>query len=140
MNIEYSRHAIKVLAESTPYEKCLIYSKEHDAYWRENQKGYTNSTAEAGEYDICEAYEIISNCGAEKGLGIVILEPTQHDTNFKDSIICPHCGHEQQDTWEWELNDDDLNKERCQKCDKEFYVEVHVIVNYTTTKSCSKPS
>lgn len=70
----YQRHAIKELAESFPNEMCLIYSKQHGAYWRENRAGYTLTPDDAGEYEISDAYEIVCACGSEKGLGIVRMQ------------------------------------------------------------------
>ena len=36
----------------------LIYSREHNAWWRPARRGYTGHIAEAGRYSAQEAYQI----------------------------------------------------------------------------------
>lgn len=37
----------------------LIYSKEHDAWWRPKHNGYTPNRAEAGKYTLAETIDIL---------------------------------------------------------------------------------
>jgi hypothetical protein len=37
----------------------LIWSYEHNAWWKPNQRGYTKNIAEAGRYTLAEAGEIV---------------------------------------------------------------------------------
>ena len=42
-------------------QKVLIWSNEHDGWWRPNKCGYTSFRELAGEYDLEEAIEICIN-------------------------------------------------------------------------------
>jgi hypothetical protein len=55
-------------------------------------------------------------------------EPIDHE--FTDEIVCPHCGYEEADSWEYE----DDGKSECGGCEKEYYFERIVTVEYSTTK------
>lgn len=46
-----------------------------------------------------------------------------------DEVVCPHCGYEDIDSWEFETGEYD-----CADCEKPMHVEVEQTVAYTTTK------
>lgn len=46
----------------------LIWSNEHNLYWREGGAGYTSLIAHAGAYPFTEAWERTNHCGREKGI------------------------------------------------------------------------
>ena len=48
-------------------------------------------------------------------------------------IICPYCGHEHSNSWEF-LTDGDLKGFACDNCDKEFCIEVEHETTYTSSK------
>lgn len=52
---------------------CLIWSGEHNAWWRHNCEGYTVDRRAAGRYTIATAYGATSHCGPEKGIAFVQL-------------------------------------------------------------------
>lgn len=54
------------------------------------------------------------------------------DTYRKKDIICPHCDHEFQDSWEF--IETDLDKINCESCGAAFYLQVETEVKYTTSK------
>lgn len=47
---------------------------------------------------------------------------------FTDEIVCPYCGYEFEDSWEY---DDDEDVE-CYHCEKKFHVTKNVEVTYET--------
>lgn len=51
----------------------LIWSFEHDAWWRPNRCGYTKVRSEAGVYEITEALDIVNaaNFGDEVNEALV---------------------------------------------------------------------
>ena len=53
------------------------------------------------------------------------------DTDYTDKPVCPHCGTEQGDAWEWAATETDAT---CAECDGEFHVRPDYSVSYTTTK------
>jgi hypothetical protein len=42
-------------------DRYLIYSYEHDAWWRPNRMGYTRNIGEAGVYDLSDAARIVAH-------------------------------------------------------------------------------
>ncbi|MEH0154006.1 hypothetical protein V6R21_07640 [Limibacter armeniacum] len=46
---------------------------------------------------------------------------------FTDSIICPYCGFEEQESWEYHHNEDEIN---CPDCNRKFAYER--IFSYST--------
>jgi transcription elongation factor Elf1 len=48
-----------------------------------------------------------------------------------DEVICPHCGHEYSDSWEF---DGDTGNIECCECEKEFGYERNIEITYSTSK------
>lgn len=61
------------------------------------------------------------------------IEP-RFDTYRTDFIVCPYCGHEQRDSWEWFSERNTDAEGACQACDKIFEVTQDYEVNYTSRK------
>lgn len=53
------------------------------------------------------------------------------ETNYTDNLKCPHCGDENNDSWEIQPDSGD---HVCGNCDGEFFYEREISVTYTTTK------
>jgi uncharacterized Zn-finger protein len=53
------------------------------------------------------------------------------DHEYTDEIICPYCGEDVMDSWEYS----DSGDIQCGKCRKEFTYEREVTVTYSTQKS-----
>lgn len=54
-------------------KKVFIWSREHSAFWRENARGYTTYTNDAGVYDFADAYEHTKHCGPEKKIEFIAV-------------------------------------------------------------------
>lgn len=54
-----------------------------------------------------------------------------YDHTYTDEIICPHCGYEHSDSWEYEGNDGVIE---CGNCEKPFSYCRDVSVTYSTHK------
>ena len=52
------------------------------------------------------------------------------DCNWTDEVVCPYCGAEFSDSWEYE----DEGEEYCEDCDKCFTYQRNVIVSYSSQK------
>jgi len=48
-----------------------------------------------------------------------------------DEVVCPWCGNEYRDCWEWTENSDEM---KCDECGKVFEYEKDVTVKYDTSK------
>ena len=59
--------------------------------------------------------------------------PEEFDTDYKDDIVCPYCGYEFTDSWEFNDTQDEQHVECCE-CGKEFFLYVNISVDYTTRK------
>ena len=53
------------------------------------------------------------------------------DHEFTDEIVCPWCGHETGDSFEFQ---NDYGEETCYECDKEFTYTRYISVEYSTEK------
>jgi len=52
------------------------------------------------------------------------------DHEFTENIVCPHCGHEFMDCFEFP----NTGTDECSECGGEFEYEREVIVTYNTSK------
>jgi transposase-like protein len=50
---------------------------------------------------------------------------------YTNRVICPHCGHEHDGSWEWS---EDGEPHTCHACNKQFMWERNVEVSYSTWK------
>lgn len=53
-----------------------------------------------------------------------------HDTQGTDEIVCPHCGHEHRDSFEF----DDSGITECEACEKPFTYNREISITYSTEK------
>lgn len=52
------------------------------------------------------------------------------DTELNDCAVCPYCGHEHKDSWEFH----DQEEATCDSCGEEFSLLISVRYYYTTTQ------
>ncbi len=52
------------------------------------------------------------------------------DTEHRDEVVCPHCGHEYSCSWEFA----DSGDEKCEKCSKPFEFSRNTTITYSTKK------
>jgi nitrite reductase/ring-hydroxylating ferredoxin subunit len=62
------------------------------------------------------------------------MEDQEIDTFSRDTIICPWCGHEFRDPWEFDMNDGDCMDMECYECDAKFTVLCSIDISYTTER------
>ena len=62
---------------------------------------------------------------------------TKTDHEWTDEPVCPHCGAEQGDAWEW---GDDDGETDCNSCERPFSYTRYIIVNWSTQKSAKEES
>jgi transcription elongation factor Elf1 len=55
------------------------------------------------------------------------------NTWLTDEIVCPHCGHEYENSTEFLFNSRDNGDDTCDVCEKEFHWEAEYSVAYTTS-------
>lgn len=48
--------------------------------------------------------------------------------------VCPHCGREQPDAWELDLDDGQSTETDCLYCERPFEVACTVAISYSTRK------
>ena len=53
------------------------------------------------------------------------------DCFCNNELVCPYCGYEHSDSWEY---DSDSGEAECDKCGKEFDYCRNVSVDYTTSR------
>lgn len=51
------------------------------------------------------------------------------DHSYQSEIVCPYCGWKHTDSWEHEGD-----RSECSNCEREFAVESHTEITYTTIK------
>ena len=59
----------------------------------------------------------------------VCYKPGRPDTQATMTVICPWCGHNHSDSWEF-----DDGRYDCSECGKPFRLAVNTSVTYTTTR------
>ena len=62
-------------------------------------------------------------------------------TEYQDTPVCPYCGWSHTDAWEWQDFGPGLEGSgefECEGCDKAFFAERIVTVEYTTRKLKAK--
>lgn len=58
-------------------------------------------------------------------------EPEEIDTEYTNNIICPYCGNEDTESYEYHNNDGETN---CNYCGEEFYYRRDIEITYCTRK------
>ena len=53
------------------------------------------------------------------------------DHEYTDEVVCPWCGYEVDDSFEFE---DEFGEERCYECDKKYTYTRYTRVEYSTEK------
>lgn len=53
------------------------------------------------------------------------------DHEYTRNIVCPHCGYEDVDSWEYDKDDGEIE---CSACDEEFVYARIIMVSYSTKK------
>jgi hypothetical protein len=94
----------------------VIWSYEHDAWWRPHQWGYTPNLAEAGHYNANHAERIVTHANL-----ITVNEramPLAEAASFvpEPSIECPRCRRRS-------FNPNDIRERYCGACHR-FHDEV----------------
>ena len=54
-------------------------------------------------------------------------------TTRTDNAICPHCGYEDCDSWEWAQHNEEDQDVECGNCGKGFHLHIDYEVKYTTS-------
>ena len=63
------------------------------------------------------------------------------ETKLQPSPVCPHCGHEHGDAWEWNFGpalDGTAEERECEKCEGVFDADRVVELSYTTRARSAK--
>ncbi|HDK7182970.1 TPA: hypothetical protein PTV74_002117 [Clostridium botulinum] len=62
-------------------------------------------------------------------------EEKEIDHEYTNEIVCPFCGYEFIDSWEYGDGEEDLGLIECNECGKSFYANREVLVTYSTCKA-----
>ena len=57
------------------------------------------------------------------------------DHEFADEVVCPYCGYQFRDSWEFAEYEDDIP---CYECEKHFSIESHISRSFSTRKLCTE--
>lgn len=91
----------------------LIWSIEHNMWWRPFSQGYTSVLADAGRYPETEAYRILQRANRitinECRIPVECVEE-------QPSIICPKCSYKS-------YNPNDIREKYCGNCNQ-FHPEM----------------
>ena len=58
----------------------------------------------------------------------------QIDLDYTDEPVCPHCGAEMADAWEYQLLDGDSEVVDCGRCGQQYKMTRNIDVTYSTAK------
>jgi hypothetical protein len=59
-------------------------------------------------------------------------EPIDH--HFTAHLVCPHCGHKHDDSWEMGNGEEGDWDDECHSCGKALRAQRHITVKYSTEK------
>jgi DNA-directed RNA polymerase subunit RPC12/RpoP len=54
------------------------------------------------------------------------------DHRYTDEVVCPYCGYEFEDSWEFFTNDQEDTEIDCDECDKTFVASRNITITYST--------
>lgn len=74
------QHLLRHPQKLERFDKVIIWSNEHRAWWRPNGRGYTTVKSEAGIYNIGDAWNRVSGCGPEKRIVLQSVYVPEEDT------------------------------------------------------------
>lgn len=56
-----------------------------------------------------------------------------------DEIVCPHCDHEFQNSWQYGVGEDEgLGEFACGECGRAFYARRNIVVSYSSETLASR--
>lgn len=59
----------------------------------------------------------------------------EYDTEFRDCIVCPWCGHEDHDAWElFDSPLKEVTESDCIRCERPIRVTQDIDITYSTAK------
>jgi hypothetical protein len=56
------------------------------------------------------------------------------DCSYTDELVCPYCGYEDSDSWEYFSRSGDSTNAECGECGKTFRASQNVTVDYSSKK------
>ena len=59
---------------------------------------------------------------------------TAIDHRYTENIVCPYCGHEHSDSYEYRPGEEDIGLVECEHCEREFMATRIVSITYTTVE------
>jgi hypothetical protein len=59
---------------------------------------------------------------------------TEVDHEYTNCIVCPYCGHQFKDSWEYGRGEGYLGEIACELCEESFHARRMITVTYTTSK------
>lgn len=113
----YDRDEVGLTFDMTPFSPIGVIEKEVDIHDHIKLNGQIYSCCQLSHK---EKYAVIRK----------ITLGGEHDTEYTSHAICPHCGYEDIDCFEWS---DDDNRE-CGICDLPFKSVREVEITYSTEK------
>jgi DNA-directed RNA polymerase subunit RPC12/RpoP len=63
---------------------------------------------------------------------------TEIDHEYTDEVVCPYCGFEYGDSYEFFTGCHENSEAQCEGCNKYFAMTRNVSVDYSTSKMCDK--
>lgn len=88
------------------------------------------------QMDSGEDYKIHRD-GLEEAIAACKEESKKHDCDLTDNIVCPWCGFEDRDSWDYEFRQGKTEC-WCADCGKEITVFENISVSYTSHKGHEK--
>ena len=58
----------------------------------------------------------------------------EFNTEFTHKLVCPWCGHKDDESWAFFEDGDETAEVKCERCEKPYYAVQHVEIVYSTRK------
>ncbi|MCP4651173.1 MAG: hypothetical protein GY853_13990 [PVC group bacterium] len=114
--------------------KCEICAKKDPEHLDRCEKHYFCADCKTKE-NLCYYIEGLLCYSCHKNRVEKRIEKFGGETQFTGEIICPYCGYEFADSWDYSSG-----KLECEDCENEFEVAVNTEISYSTSKIDKKRS
>ena len=114
-------------------KKAFMRCEEHN---RCDKCGMTKEESKKNNISLVHRTEGLICDKCFKEMVDIRIREFDEDTDCTDEVVCPYCGYEHSDSWEYSMkHDGDETEIECNDCNKKFIANLNVEYSYSTSKT-----